>query len=146
MDVTWLIFIRCHVNICLDTSIMFIRINTRKIFNIFGLTPLCMVTENRFDHHKIGDRNQIQLTQLWVTTLGDWKVVGSSLNFFQSFDQERPSIQWLKTFWLLPQKFGRQPGRPKKFGHHSLRLKVWWPNFLKNAQMFLGSDQFLFSG
>ncbi len=55
-NVTLPICVRHHIDICPNVSITSIKTNTSKFFNTLGLPLLCMMTENRFNRHKIGNQ------------------------------------------------------------------------------------------
>jgi len=58
-----------HFNIRPNVLVTFVTTNAQKTFITFELPPLCMMTKNRFGHHKIGD----QIFNCHVTELGNQK-------------------------------------------------------------------------
>ncbi len=52
---------------------------------------------------------QLNFFHLLETIWADWIFLGIFLNFFQSCNQERPSIQWLKKIGRCPKHFGHFP-------------------------------------
>jgi hypothetical protein len=70
-DVTWPFSVEHHIDIHLDASIAFVKIDIRKKFITPKLPPLCMVTKNEYNHHMISN----EIFNFLVTKLGNWKVL-----------------------------------------------------------------------
>jgi hypothetical protein len=51
-----------HIDICLDVSVVCVKIDARNFFFTLELPPLCMVTENEFSCHWINDRKTLVTT------------------------------------------------------------------------------------